>query len=94
MLCRGGRGFCTIRKCCSILIALIRVCITNFLFSIHKKLEADALAYYNSKVAQNYNVEIKLKELEIELTRAERWDGRSVPNILPMTASGTVVDVK
>ncbi|GEM_PF-370130 len=59
-----------------------------------KKLEADSLAYYNSKVAQNYNVEIKLKELEIELTRAQRWDGRSVPNVLPMTASGTIVDVK
>lgn len=44
-----------------------------------KKVEADALAYYNAKVAQNYQVEIKLKELEIQKIEAEKWDGRKVP---------------
>ena len=44
-----------------------------------KQVEADALAYYNAKVAQNSNIEIKLKELEIQLERAKRWDGREVP---------------
>lgn len=58
-----------------------------------KKAEADALAYYNSKVAQNYQVEIKLKELEIELERAKRWDGRQVPNYVPLTAAGAIVDL-
>ncbi|WP_191014425.1 prohibitin family protein [Treponema zioleckii] len=58
-----------------------------------KQVEADALAYYNAKVAQNYNVEIKLKELEIELERAKKWDGREVPNYIPITAAGTMVDV-
>ena len=56
-----------------------------------KQVEADALAYYNSKVAQNYNVEIRLKELEIELERAKHWDGREVPEYVPLTAAGGIV---
>lgn len=56
-----------------------------------KKVEADALAYYNSKVAQNYQVEIKLKELEIELEKARKWDGRQVPEYVPLTAAGGIV---
>ncbi|MCQ2583919.1 MAG: hypothetical protein MJ160_08415 [Treponema sp.] len=58
-----------------------------------KKVEADALAYYNSKVAQNYQVEIKLKELEIELEKAKRWDGREVPEYVPLTAAGGIVNL-
>lgn len=58
-----------------------------------KKVEADALAYYNSKVAQNYQVEIKLKELEIELERAKKWDGRQVPEYVPLTAAGGIVNL-
>lgn len=56
-----------------------------------KRAEADALAYYNEKVAQNYQVEIKLKELEIELEKAKRWDGRQVPEYVPLTAAGGIV---
>ncbi len=56
-----------------------------------KRAEADALAYYNAKVAQNYQVEIKLKELEIELEKAKKWDGRQVPEYVPLTAAGGVV---
>jgi regulator of protease activity HflC (stomatin/prohibitin superfamily) len=58
-----------------------------------KRVEADALAYYNEKVAQNYQVETRLKELEIQLERAKRWDGREVPEYVPITAAGTVVDL-
>lgn len=58
-----------------------------------RKAEADALAYYNSKVAQNYQVEIKLKELEIELERAKKWDGRQVPEYVPLTAAGGIVNL-
>ena len=58
-----------------------------------KKVEADALAYYNAKVAQNYQVEIKLKELEIELERAKKWDGRQVPEYVPLTAAGGIVNL-
>ena len=56
-----------------------------------KQVEADALAYYNAKVAQNSNIEIKLKELEIQLERAKRWDGREVPEYVPLTAAGGIV---
>ena len=56
-----------------------------------KQVEADALAYYNAKVAQNYQVEIKLKELEIELEKAKKWDGRQVPEYVPLTAAGGIV---
>ena len=55
--------------------------------------EADALAYYNAKVAQNYQVEIKLKELEIELEKAKKWDGRQVPEYVPLTAAGGIVNL-
>lgn len=58
-----------------------------------KRVEADALAYYNAKVAQNYNVEIRLKELEIELEKAKRWDGRQVPEYVPLTAAGAIVSL-
>lgn len=58
-----------------------------------KKVEADALAYYNGKVAQNYQVEIKLKELEIELEKAKKWDGRQVPEYVPLTAAGGIVNL-
>ncbi|MBQ1710971.1 MAG: hypothetical protein II032_07620 [Treponema sp.] len=58
-----------------------------------KKVEADALAYYNAKVAQNYQVEIKLKELEIELERAKKWDGRQVPEYVPLTAAGGIINL-
>ncbi len=43
------------------------------------KVEADAIAYKNAKIAQNISVEIKMKELEIEAARIEKWDGKYVP---------------
>ena len=42
--------------------------------------EADAIAYKNEKVAKNINIEIRLRELEIEKIKASRWDGAYVPN--------------
>lgn len=43
-----------------------------------KKVEADALAYYNQKVAENLEVELELKKLEVEMTRVEKWNGQYV----------------
>lgn len=48
---------------------------------------------YNKFIAQNMPVEIKLRELNIELKRAERWDGRQVSQYLPLTAGGTIVEI-
>ena len=44
-----------------------------------KKLEGEGIASYNRSIAQNQALEIRLKELEIELEKAKRWDGRQVP---------------
>ena len=44
-----------------------------------ERVKADATAYANAKMAQNLNVELKLKELEIEKLRVEKWDGHYVP---------------
>jgi len=43
------------------------------------KVEADAIAYKNAKLAQNISVEIKMKELEIEMERIKKWNGEYVP---------------
>lgn len=45
---------------------------------LDKAAEADTLTYYNAKVAQNYQVETKLKELETAKIRAEKWNGVEV----------------
>lgn len=59
------------------------------------KLEADALAYKNAKIAQNYQIEVKMKELEIQLERAKAWNGKEVPDaayVVPGT--GAVIPLK
>jgi len=47
----------------------------------------------NRLLNQNLNVEIKIRELDIAKISAERWDGRKVPNVLPMTPAGTIVQL-
>ncbi len=44
-----------------------------------KVMEGEALRKYNEKVAQNLNVQIKLKELENEASRIAKWNGQYVP---------------
>ena len=53
--------------------------------------EGEGIQRYNYLVAQNLNVEIRLRELEIELEKAKRWDGRQVPTYVPLTPSGAIV---
>ena len=43
------------------------------------KVEADAIACKNAKIAQNLSVEIKMKELENEAARIAKWNGQYVP---------------
>lgn len=43
-----------------------------------KKVTADAEAYYNQKIAENLEVELKLRELEVKSQEIEKWDGRYV----------------
>lgn len=44
-----------------------------------KVLEGEAIRKYNEKIAQNLNVQVKLKELENEANRIARWNGQYVP---------------
>lgn len=44
-----------------------------------KILEGEGIRKYNESIAKNLNVEIKLKELEIQKIQAERWNGTRVP---------------
>lgn len=45
----------------------------------------------NRLLSQNFTVEVRLKELEIELEKAKRWDGRQVPTYIPLNPAGGVV---
>jgi len=45
----------------------------------------------NRMLQQNLAVEIKIRELDIEKLRAERWDGRQIPTYLPLNPAGGVV---
>ncbi|MDR2792476.1 MAG: hypothetical protein LBB61_02250 [Treponema sp.] len=53
--------------------------------------EGQGIAEYNRLIAANQQIEIQLRELEIELERAKRWDGVEVPQYIPLTAAGGVV---
>lgn len=44
-----------------------------------KVLEGEAIRKYNEKIAQNLNVQVKLKELENEAARIAKWNGEYVP---------------
>lgn len=60
-----------------------------------QQIAGDALAYYNSRVAQNLNVEIRLREIENEKLRIEKWDGHYVPEQtyypIPVNHTGTTL---
>ena len=45
----------------------------------------------NALIAQNMNVEIRLRELEIAKIEKERWDGRNIPTYIPLNPAGGVV---
>ena len=56
-----------------------------------KILEAEGIQRSNQLLAQNLTVELRLRELEIEKIKAERWDGREIPNYIPLTPAGGIV---
>jgi len=53
--------------------------------------EGQGIAEYNRLIAQNMQVEIQLKQLEIQLERAKRWNGIEVPTYIPLNPAGGVV---
>jgi regulator of protease activity HflC (stomatin/prohibitin superfamily) len=53
--------------------------------------EGDGIRQYNISIAQNQQIEFRVRELEIQLERAKRWDGREVPTYLPLNPAGGIV---
>jgi regulator of protease activity HflC (stomatin/prohibitin superfamily) len=53
--------------------------------------EGEGVRQYNQLIAQNLQTEIRLRELEVQLERAKRWDGVEVPRFVPLNPAGGVV---
>jgi regulator of protease activity HflC (stomatin/prohibitin superfamily) len=53
--------------------------------------EAQGKNEANRLVSQNQSVEWRRLELEIQLERAKRWDGREIPTYLPLNPAGGIV---
>lgn len=45
-----------------------------------KVLEGEGIKKYNEALAATLNIQIRLKELDIEMARVEKWNGQYVPN--------------
>jgi regulator of protease activity HflC (stomatin/prohibitin superfamily) len=56
-----------------------------------KVAEGEGVRQYNQLIAQNLSTEIRIRELEIELERAKRWNGVEVPTYLPLNPAGGIV---
>jgi regulator of protease activity HflC (stomatin/prohibitin superfamily) len=54
-------------------------------------LEAQGIAESNRLIAQNLQVQIRLRELDIPLERAKKWNGVEVPQYIPLTPAGCIV---
>ena len=58
-----------------------------------KKAEADGIAYYNAKVAQNMTVQQQQWKHEEQMKYYETWNGILVPQYVPLTAAGGIVNL-
>ncbi|MBR1536011.1 MAG: prohibitin family protein [Treponema sp.] len=56
-----------------------------------KQAEADGIAYYNAKVAQNMTVQQQQWKHEEQMAYYDKWNGILVPQYIPLTAAGGVV---
>jgi regulator of protease activity HflC (stomatin/prohibitin superfamily) len=53
--------------------------------------EGQGIQEFNRMVAQNQGFEIQMRELEIKLERAKRWNGVEVATYLPLNPAGGIV---
>jgi regulator of protease activity HflC (stomatin/prohibitin superfamily) len=53
--------------------------------------EGEGIRAYNNSIAANMQMEIRFRELEIQLERAKRWNGVDTPTFLPLNPQGGVV---
>lgn len=56
-----------------------------------KQAEADGIAYYNAKVAQNMTVQQQQWKHEEQMAYYDKWNGILVPQYVPLTAAGGIV---
>ena len=57
------------------------------------KIKADAEMYAATQLAKAKDMKVQEWKHEEEMKRLEKWDGRNVPNYIPITAGGTMVDL-
>jgi regulator of protease activity HflC (stomatin/prohibitin superfamily) len=58
-----------------------------------KKVEADSIAYYNSKVSQNMTVQREQWQHDEQMAYYNKWNGILVPQYVPLTAAGGIVNI-
>lgn len=58
-----------------------------------KRAEGQGISDYNRLIAQNLETELKFRQLEIDKIKAERWNGAYVPEYIPLTAAGGIVNL-
>jgi prohibitin 2 len=56
-----------------------------------KRAEGQGISDYNRLIAQNLETELKFRQLEIDKIRAQKWNGVSVSQYVPLTAAGGIV---
>lgn len=58
-----------------------------------KRAEGQGISDYNRLIAQNIDTELKFRQLEIDKIKAEKWNGAYVPQYVPLTAAGGIVNL-
>lgn len=54
--------------------------------------QGEGIQKYNQLIAVNLSTEIQLRELEIKLERAKKFNGREVPDVMVMTPQGSLIN--
>lgn len=62
-----------------------------------KSLEGEGIRKYNEAVAKNMDLEVRIRQLEIEKIKAEKWDGKLIPSQvftpIPLNLGATMQDL-
>lgn len=58
-----------------------------------KRAEGQGISDYNRLIAQNPELELKFRQLEIDKIRAEKWNGWQVSQYVPLTAAGGIIQM-
>lgn len=58
-----------------------------------KQAEADGIAYYNAKIAQNMTIQQQQWKHEEQMAYYDKWNGILVSQYIPLTAAGGIVNL-